>query len=346
MENQEFARSGVSELSVGLPDPRSFVVGRFEDSDELARASAPWGIEFRQLDAGPAQTVLMRASGHGALVQRASFSRRYDQRGEAPAGCRSFGFLEAGVRDTFWCGRPMSDGELALFGASGAFEGASGPGFACITLSFDEVRLAEAAEMLGAPEVLARVSRGDRMFRVGRTALEALRRRVRRLLGSLESSDAPMDSAALEAELAFGIPASLVGTLATAALSSRRPSPRLRDRALARARAFMEAHLHQSIGVRDVCRASGASWRTLDYAFREHFGVGPKAHLQALRLNEVRRELRAAGPGMRVLDVASRWGFMHPGQFAADYRKLFGELPSQTLRSSHRPARAVSPGGR
>jgi hypothetical protein len=34
--------------------------------------------------------------------------------------------------------------------------------------------------------------------------------------------------------------------------------------------------------------------------------------------------------------VASRWGFMHFGRFAQQYRQLFGEAPSQTLRLSNR----------
>ena len=29
-------------------------------------------------------------------------------------------------------------------------------------------------------------------------------------------------------------------------------------------------------------------------------------------------------------NVAHRWGFWHMGQFARDYRRLFGELPSET----------------
>ena len=81
-----------------------------------------------------------------------------------------------------------------------------------------------------------------------------------------------------------------------------------------------------------MCEASGASWRTLDYAFKERYGISPKAYLQTRQLNAVRRDLRASGPGGdTVRNVAARWGFWHMGQFARDYRKLFGELPSQTL---------------
>lgn len=55
--------------------------------------------------------------------------------------------------------------------------------------------------------------------------------------------------------------------------------------------------------------------------------------LQRGRLSGVHRSLRNADPGRtRVADVANEWGFWHMGQLAADYRKQFGELPSETLR--------------
>jgi 3-polyprenyl-4-hydroxybenzoate decarboxylase len=37
-----------------------------------------------------------------------------------------------------------------------------------------------------------------------------------------------------------------------------------------------------------------------------------------------------------VTAVAGRWGFVHLGRFTQQYRQLFGEAPSQTLRSSNR----------
>ena len=47
----------------------------------------------------------------------------------------------------------------------------------------------------------------------------------------------------------------------------------------------------------------------------------------------MRHELLAGSADTRISDVANRWGFWHMGSFAADYRKQFGELPSETLRS-------------
>ena len=77
------------------------------------------------------------------------------------------------------------------------------------------------------------------------------------------------------------------------------------------------------------------SARTLEYAFQETFGMAPKPWLMKRSLNRVRSELRRArGTETTVADIANDWGFWHMGQFAADYRKMFGKLPSQTLAGS------------
>ena len=84
--------------------------------------------------------------------------------------------------------------------------------------------------------------------------------------------------------------------------------------------------------MQDLCRATVPSGRTLRRAFTEELGMGPKPYLQALRLNGAYRDLRRGDPReTQVNDVANSWGFWHMGQFAADYRRLFAELPARTL---------------
>jgi AraC family ethanolamine operon transcriptional activator len=91
----------------------------------------------------------------------------------------------------------------------------------------------------------------------------------------------------------------------------------------------------------EVCRRVGASRRKLNYCFQEVLGSSPVKYLRAVRLNGVRRELRAGAAA--VQDVAARWGFWHLGQFAREYRQQFGELPSETRRGTAAPPR--NPGG-
>ena len=90
--------------------------------------------------------------------------------------------------------------------------------------------------------------------------------------------------------------------------------------------------LGDPMSVFDLCRELGVSERTLHYAFQEVRGLSPMAYFKASRLNAVRQELKAAASGTTtVREIAQRWGFRHTGEFAADYRRLFGELPSQTF---------------
>jgi AraC family ethanolamine operon transcriptional activator len=92
--------------------------------------------------------------------------------------------------------------------------------------------------------------------------------------------------------------------------------------------------------VRDLCEALGTSWRALDSGFREVYGISPGSYLRIVRLHGVRRALRAADPaGTSVTDIATGWGFFHFGRFSGEYRRLFGEAPSDTLWK-RRPSRS------
>ena len=80
----------------------------------------------------------------------------------------------------------------------------------------------------------------------------------------------------------------------------------------------------------------------VNYAFRDRLGVTPKQYLQATRLHRVRHAILDAARPRPISEIAARWGFWHMGQFAADYRRQFGELPSETLRRAKKTASTVA----
>jgi transcriptional regulator GlxA family with amidase domain len=83
-----------------------------------------------------------------------------------------------------------------------------------------------------------------------------------------------------------------------------------------------------------MAAAADVSERTLRSAFHEYYGTGPVDYLQLRRLNQVRRVLRAAEPGeVTVTDVLLHHGVLQFGRFASQYRRLFGESPSETLQA-------------
>lgn len=105
-----------------------------------------------------------------------------------------------------------------------------------------------------------------------------------------------------------------------------------RSRAVRGALEFIESHAHVSLRLADLCAATGVGARTMEYGFREFYDISPMTYVKYLRLNRARRDLVRAGPAApSVKSYAEVWGFRHMGQFAKDYKILFGENPSATL---------------
>lgn len=90
-----------------------------------------------------------------------------------------------------------------------------------------------------------------------------------------------------------------------------------------------------TIQIADLCRALHLSRRTLQRAFTATLGIGPARYLTLKRLAAVRAELRRSDPSfIKVTDTAIKYGFWELGRFAQDYRRMFGERPSETLSKS------------
>lgn len=95
---------------------------------------------------------------------------------------------------------------------------------------------------------------------------------------------------------------------------------------------FLKANSYKPIHVLDLCSALNVRIRTLYYTFQEFYGISPIRYLRLLRYARARRDLLIADPeNTTVTDVAVRWHFWHFGRFSVEYRKLYGESPSETL---------------
>jgi AraC-like DNA-binding protein len=93
-------------------------------------------------------------------------------------------------------------------------------------------------------------------------------------------------------------------------------------------------HMDGKINIESFAKQYKVSVQTLENAFKSLFGFTPKKFLQLLKLNLVHHDLQNADPETcTVLRIASKWGFLHMGRFSQDFTKLFGENPSETLKS-------------
>ena len=110
---------------------------------------------------------------------------------------------------------------------------------------------------------------------------------------------------------------------------------RRHDMIVAKFEEYLEANPNIPLYLPEICAAIGAAERTLRMACQEHLGMGPIRYLALRRMNLVRRALLRAGSSTTtVTRIATDHGFWELGRFSVNYRALFGETPSETLRRS------------
>lgn len=99
-----------------------------------------------------------------------------------------------------------------------------------------------------------------------------------------------------------------------------------------RAEDYLMANLSDPISIADVAMVAGMSARSLSRQFRRHRNTTIKGFIKDRRLEAANRALLAGERSeTNVTQVAMDLGFSQLGRFSADYRKTFGELPSETL---------------
>ncbi|MET0987091.1 MAG: helix-turn-helix domain-containing protein [Steroidobacteraceae bacterium] len=111
----------------------------------------------------------------------------------------------------------------------------------------------------------------------------------------------------------------------------------LRASAVACACRFIDSHLAKSVTLADLSRHCGVGVRTLEYGFRQFYDTTPISFIKSQRLTRTHNALsQTCVQAAAVSRIARRMGFTHMGQYAQDYRALFGESPSMTLQRAPR----------
>lgn len=160
----------------------------------------------------------------------------------------------------------------------------------------------------------------------------ALGRYLRHLASELDQSDA-----LLAARGAANAAALMLTELLGAAWQAQTAGYEQRDRSagmyqVTLAEEIMRAKSDDALSISALAARVGVSTRSLQLAFRQHRGAGPRQVLEDFRLDAAHARLFAAAPGDNVTRIALDCGVTHLGRFATRYRARFGETPLATLR--------------
>jgi AraC family ethanolamine operon transcriptional activator len=302
----------------------------FNDFDEFAHAIQAWDLDFRQLDGGASNIDMLQAPCDKSLLTNTKLNRHFDQLGAAPPENWTFALFSEQSSPFVWRGQEISNNTIVVCKSGSEIDCVSRPGFEVFTISYPEGYLSKVIANLGLPELKNLVKNSDN-FMCNLSELSEIRRQLHQMINLINRRQSQIGNTSFIKKLDAELSEQILLTVAKA-LPPKNISINLRNQAIKLIKEYLNEFPQEPITVSRLCSIAGVSIRTLQYAFQEHYGVSPKTFLKNFRLNYVRRELRKSHHSTtRVNDVASLWGFWHMGQFAADYRKLFGELPSDTL---------------
>ncbi len=315
------------------------------DPDQLSDIIPGANIEHRLLQPGPFEARALRLETKRFRLDYLRYSTNVALTGELPAGGVVIALALRMREDMVAFGAPQHSSTLMQINPAAGLDLRLPAGGEWILITFDSAvfqsefvrRCGDSQNVAAAVQLPLRIA-GPRW------------RRLAPLLRSVVDEAGTSPGAAQDPAETRALDAALFEAVLDAYASARPPrwadhgALARRRRLVSRAEDYLYAHVDDSIRMKGLCRDVGASARTLEYAFKGVYGIGVMESLRILRLNEVRKKLlRAGAEEVTVTTAAMDWGFWHLGEFAAGYKRLFGELPSQTLQSRKARLHATRP---
>lgn len=294
--------------------------------DEFLSNSPYWKIDMTQTEPGDLMIERIRVFSEELRYLRMSSNRKILFKGQSPQELKTFILASSTSQTHIYYRREIGKNQIVVVPDNGEIDGTFYPGYDIFVLSMPKEDLKYIGIMAGVKYLEESLTQGAIVTPPTKDLhhLQDFLNIVDELTKTNETQD--WFRAASES-----IKSAIASCLAP--ITEREPLPphKSRDKAVHTTMDFIEEHIKEPLTIKDLCLAANVSERTLLYAFRERLDVTPKEYLQARKMGMINKAL-LSGESASVTDVATEWGFWHLSQFASDYKKQFGELPSDTLK--------------
>ena len=301
------------------------------DTSHLSQQMPGWNFEFTQLSPGALAANGGMVALNGVLIGQLTLDQALLRRGHAPHGSAAVLIPGSASSQAFVKGRRLEPAQCIAMPEGACVEVITRRNYVDVVLAVDLQAWREQSQWLS--ECALATSRSSWVATPGELWINRMRRTVRWLFAAIQQYPQAMSRPDVRASLAdqffmamadFGI----------GQPDAERPSrdARVQQRiAVERAREYIRGKLAEPLPLSELCRHAHVQARSLEYGFREITGLSPISYVKSLRLNAVRRDLSRSDTARHsISEIALDHGFWHLSQFAADYRKFFGETPTST----------------
>ena len=311
-----------------------FIKRTFTNFVEMAEALHLWNVEIRQLKKCTINDTVMQLKVENFFLVYAEFSGLTHQIGDIPPG-RTFAFYTGENSKFLWRKKEIPANALMIFPLDTALD-AIVDGIKTIphTISFPEEELISRLQENERTLYKTIVSTND-LILMDEATMEKLHEVFDRYIQSVEEDPDLIHSK----NFYICLKEELISVLIEILFSEESSVfPKAKDQMVLvwdKIETYIETHKYRPIMISELSKAVGIGERSLYRMFNDRFLLTPKAYLNTLRLNGVKHDLTNTSSSEKTIAaIANNWGYWHMGQFAADYKRLFGELPSVTFRSA------------
>jgi len=327
----------MGELGLADPNPSSSSLvraGSFTTEDPCAheQATAPWDNVITPLSRGPYGQIVHFLASPGLTLYREHILIRTRLQGLSPPGVLTFAVpLRVGGDTRFW-GAPLHEIGLPVTmpdGVHADFSAGQQHLIALIDLSL--LRQSVPCDLCDSIETSATAT-NRHVAPAPAAAVARLGAMLNALLDAAQAHPDMLCHPHAVRSMQQDVLAAFCQSLSLPLSPPRRVMGAIRQRGLNKAIEYLRTADTALVTVADLCAAASVNERTLQYAFRESFGLSPLGFLHLRRYHAARRDLLAADSRIStVQEIAQYNGFYQMGRFAVRYKALFGESPSHTL---------------
>ena len=294
-----------------------------EAVEEHAQIARPhWDVEITQITRGPLLVELDYLQCGRVLIYRDTWNASLHIRASVQPGVFALALPLRSSGSSRWWGQERHPDELPCLRSGEEAEVVTGTDYETLMVLADQELLLEVASWY-APDRAHWISQPFHLLRVDPAE-------VGRLAQEMVAWLLHPPAASRSERLGLHWCTRILDLLRNGTAPSLPPASR--SHLVRRAIDLVEGELQQA-DMAQLCQALHVGRRTLEYAFRNHLGTTPHHYFRLHRFTRAHRQLLQSEPGEAcVTEIATQSGFNELGRFAVEYRQLFGERPSDTLR--------------
>lgn len=294
---------------------------KFEDFDQYAKLVEQADLVHTQLDAGFFKGELTQVMHGPVIISTHKMNRILLQEGIALKGHTTFLIPGNMEQDISWRKKRLKGNVIGILRSNMEHSGITKSNFYGTPVSIENNFLAEISNLLGYPNFINFI-RDKETITLDINNAERIHQLIDICCNNIIS-----DTSIITLE----IPKLIIQAISESSPANNFKKGSRRGIVFSKAQEIIHHNFENPIDILSLCKEIGVSERNLRYVFQELSGLSPKKYVRNYKLNKIRKLLQT-GRVEKIIDAANQMGFWHTGQFAADYKNLFGELPSETKK--------------